>query len=73
MTVSPFLVLQARAEARAILYHAHQLDLDEAMLPLRAYARASGILDDIGAAAVLAILDRAFGIEPDNNEAGDGG
>lgn len=63
MTVSPFLVLLARAEARAILYHAFEFDLEEAIAPLRDYALKAGIVDDIGAAAVMAIIDTAFGIE----------
>ena len=63
MTVSPFLVLQARAEARATLYrNAWILDFEEAAAPLRDYALKAGIVDDIGAAAVTAIIDAAFGI-----------
>ena len=63
MTVSPFLVLQARAEARAILYHAFEFDLEEAQAPLFDHALKTGIVDDIGAAATMAIIDAAFGID----------
>ena len=63
MTVSPFLVLQARAEARAILFHAYEFDLEEAIAPLTEYAWKAGIVDDVGAAAVMAIIEATFGIE----------
>lgn len=63
MTVSPFLVLLARAEARAILYRAYEFDIEDAIAPLRDYALKAGIVDDIGAAAVVSITDAVFGIE----------
>jgi hypothetical protein len=58
--VSPLLVLQARAEARALLYRAGIFDLEEALAPLQAYARKRGIIDKIGSDATLAILKQAF-------------
>ena len=61
--VSPFLVLQARAEARAILWAAGEyVDLDEALAPLRAYAVDSGVVEQIGADASWAIINSAFGL-----------
>jgi len=68
MTVSPFLVLQTRAEARAILYRAFEFDLEEAKAPLFGYALKAGIVDDIGAAATMAIIDNAFNPKPANRE-----
>lgn len=72
MTISPILILQARAEARAILYREHELEFDEATAPLRDYALATGLVDQIGAAGVVAIINTAFGssTEPrdDGNE-----
>jgi hypothetical protein len=58
--MSPLLVLQARAEARAYLYAANQFDLEEALAPLLSYAADSGIIDDIGDEATFAILRQAF-------------
>src|SRR5262245_7100866 len=61
--VSPFLVLQARAEARAILWAAGEYaDVDEALAPLRAYAVDSGVVEQIGADASWAIINSAFGL-----------
>jgi len=60
---SPLLVLQARAEARAILYAAGEFgeQLDEpAVVPLLQYAMASGITDEIGAERAFAIVKQAF-------------
>jgi hypothetical protein len=46
----PLLVLQARAEARAILYSACEFDdLDDAIAPLLAYAADNGIAEPIAA------------------------
>jgi hypothetical protein len=59
--VSPLLVLQARAEARAILYAAGEFDgLEPAILPLLQYALASGITDEIGAERAFAVVKAAF-------------
>ena len=61
MTVSPILILKARAEALAILYHAHFFDdIEQAKAPLRAYAVKSGLVDDIGAAAAWGLIDFIF-------------
>jgi hypothetical protein len=71
MAVSPFLILQARAEARAILYRAYEFDFAQATAPLRAFALHAGIVDQIGAAETTAIINAAFNTEePTNN--GDG-
>ena len=60
--MNPLLVLQARAEARALLFRtAEYQDLGEAVTPLLAYAHESGLADEIGAPAVLAIIKAAFG------------
>lgn len=58
--VSPLLVLQARAEARAILYAACEFDIDEATAPLTRYALERGITDHIGADRAFAIVKAAF-------------
>lgn len=58
---APLLVLQARAEARAILYAAGEFEqLEEAIVPLLRYALDSGITDDIGAERAFAIVQAAF-------------
>ncbi len=62
--VSPLLILQARAEARAILFaNGEFADIEQAMAPLRTYAVESGIADTFGAAAVVALINTAFGIK----------
>jgi hypothetical protein len=60
--VPPLLVLQARAEARALLYAACELDeeLETAIAPLMQYAFNSGIVDQIGAERAFAIVQQAF-------------
>jgi hypothetical protein len=59
--VQPLLVLQARAEARAILYaDGDYLDINDAIKPLMAYAFQSGIVDQIGAERAHAIIKAAF-------------
>jgi hypothetical protein len=59
--VAPLLVLQARAEARAILYAAGEFEqLKQAVVPLLQYAIDSGIADQIGAERAFAIVKAAF-------------
>lgn len=58
--VPPLIVLQARAEARAILYAHCEIDLDHAVRPLLQYALDSGIVDQIGADRAFAIVKTAF-------------
>jgi hypothetical protein len=59
--VAPLLVLQARAEARAILYAAGEFDgLEPAVVPLLQYAMDRGVTDDIGAERAYAIIKTAF-------------
>ena len=61
MTQNLLLILQRRAEARAILFFAGEFDLYEALEPLFAFANTSGILDEIDAeAAALGIIRDAF-------------
>jgi hypothetical protein len=60
MTVAPLLVLQARAEARALLYGASEFDLEEALEPLFLYAIDSGITHEFGVDTVMAIIRAAF-------------
>lgn len=48
-SVPPLLVLQARAEARALLYDAGVFELERAIQPLMQFALDSGIVDEIGA------------------------
>lgn len=59
MRVPPLLVLQARAEARYLLYLAGEFDLGEATDPLLAYARKERIADPIA----HRIINRAFGLQ----------
>lgn len=55
-------MLQARAEARALLFKtAEYEDLGEALTSLLVYAHETGIDEEIGADAVLAIIKAAFG------------
>lgn len=58
--VSPLLVLQARAEARAVLYAANEFDLADALAPLHAFAVASGMVEQFGSDTVWAIIKAAF-------------
>ena len=58
--LSPLLVLQVRAEARAILFAACEFDLERAVVPLMRYALASGVVDEIGAERAYAIIRIAF-------------
>jgi hypothetical protein len=58
--MNPLLVLQARAEARAMLYAANEFDLEEAIAPLMQYALRSGVVDRIGAERAFAIIKAAF-------------
>jgi len=55
------LILQARAQARALLFEAGEFgSLDEALQPLFDYALDSGIADEIGADAMFTIVHQAF-------------
>jgi hypothetical protein len=58
--VNPLLVLQARAEARALLYATGEFDIEQALAPLLRCAISDGIIDQIGAEATFAILRQAF-------------
>ena len=62
MTVrSPADVLRARAEARALLFAAGELDLHLAVDELQRAAAETGLLATIGQDAVKAIMAEAFG------------
>jgi hypothetical protein len=58
--MNPLLILQARAEARAMLYAANEFDLEEALAPLLRYAVKSGVADEIGGEATFAIIRDVF-------------
>lgn len=58
--VPPMLILQARAEARAVLFAAGELTLGEAFGPLEDYAVESGLLDDFGRDAVDRVIVEPF-------------
>jgi hypothetical protein len=67
-------VLELRAETRAFLWSVCQMEMDEAVDALQAYAERSGLLDQIGQDAVQAIIAAPFGhyrklIEPVEPEA----
>jgi hypothetical protein len=56
-TPSPFLVLAARAEARAILYAAAEYDsIEQAIAPLLDAAIDAGLIDELDADTVFAIV-----------------
>jgi hypothetical protein len=58
--MNPLLVLQARAEARALLFGACEFDLEEAMHPLYAFAIEQGLVNEFGMDTVSNIIRRAF-------------
>lgn len=58
--MNPLLVLQIRAEARALLFAASEFDLELTLAPLLAYAMDAGIVDAIGAEASFTIIRKAF-------------
>jgi hypothetical protein len=61
MAVSPQLVLEACAQARARLFAAAEYeDLGEAITPLLVHAHTSGLDEQLGAEAVLDIIRKAF-------------
>jgi hypothetical protein len=62
MAVSPFHILRARAEARAILFGAGEFTFGEAIDPLFEYAIAAGLIDLLGPAVVEDIIIDAFGV-----------
>jgi hypothetical protein len=61
--VAPLLVLQARAEARAFLYGFGELSLVQAVEPLRQWARDVGLVAQLGAPAVEAVILKPFELE----------
>jgi hypothetical protein len=58
--VSSLAVLISRAEARALLWQAGELDLHEAVDELQAAAEESGLIAELGQDAVQAIIAEAF-------------
>jgi hypothetical protein len=56
----PMLILQARAEALAILFAAGEITLGEALAPLEQYVDASGLLEDFGRDAVDRVIVEPF-------------
>jgi hypothetical protein len=58
--IDPLAVFKARAEARAILWAACELDLHEAVDALQADAVSTGLVAGLGQDAVQAILCDAF-------------
>jgi len=59
--VNPLIVLQARAEARALLFASCEYEnLGEALTPLLVYAHESGIAEAIGADATWQTIRNAF-------------
>jgi len=55
-------VFKARAEARAVLFSAGELNLQEAVDALQAAAIARGLVGEIGQDAVQAIIAQAFAL-----------
>ena len=66
----PILVLKLRAEARAVLYAEGEYEtLEEAMVPLFAWATTVGLERTIGAGGVHDIVRRAFAsVAPQDQE-----
>lgn len=58
--IDPLRILLSRAEARAVLYRAGEFDLYDAVAPLFVYADDAGIIEELGEAAVLALIRQAF-------------
>jgi hypothetical protein len=57
----PVLILNARAEARAILYALGEFEsLDAAVAPLRAYAEDAGLVEQFGGETIDQIIVAAF-------------
>jgi len=55
-------VFRARAEARALLFAAGELDLHDAVDGLQSYAETSGLVREIGQDEVQRIMAQAFGV-----------
>jgi hypothetical protein len=60
MTPTPIVVLQARAEARALLYSVGEFELEQAVHPLYAFAIKRGLVGEFGMDTVSNIIRRAF-------------
>jgi hypothetical protein len=58
--VTPLMVFTARAEARAMLVYAAIYDPEICFDPLLDDAFANGLLDQVGAGVLLAIIDQAL-------------
>lgn len=59
--MNPLLVLQARADARALLFKtAEYPDLGHAITPLLVYAHVSGLGEQVGPELVWTIIKTAF-------------
>jgi hypothetical protein len=58
--IPPLRILEARAQARAHLYGYGVFELGEAIDPLLDYADDSGITEQLGDDAVIAIICEAF-------------
>jgi hypothetical protein len=62
--INPLQALQARAEARALLFkHATYETIGEAIDPLLKNAYDVGLVDQLGAKAVMQIIEQAFRAE----------
>jgi len=55
-TVSPLLVLRARAEARAILVASGDVEFDQAIYGLMQWAIDAGLLEQLGEDAIIEII-----------------
>jgi hypothetical protein len=61
--ISPYRVLKARAQARALLWYAGDYpDRRSAVMPLFAAAEQQGLVDQVGAEAIEAIVKAAFDV-----------
>jgi len=58
--MNPLLILQARAEARAYMFHIGEFDYETATDPLYAYAIENGLVGEFGIDTVSNIITAAF-------------
>jgi hypothetical protein len=70
-SIPPLKVLQARAEARAILFWEQAFDLATAIKPLLQYALSTNIIESYGAAATYALIHAAFHLPGEGPSADD--
>jgi hypothetical protein len=66
--VDPIAAFRLRCEARALLWHAGEFDLAEAVDVLQLDAERTGLLEQLGPDAVQAILAEAFSVYRESSQ-----